>query len=96
MRLVRNIAIYIAATTVCLIAMLLAAVLTLITNTIALVITPVWIAVYAAVFAWTGDENLSWQWEMGMRRVQVVFALPSSTVIAVASITNDKLWTKLR
>ena len=96
MSLVRNIAIYIAAAAVCLIAMLLAVVLKLITDLVALVIAIVWIAAYAVVFAWTGDENLSWRWEMSMRRVQTIFALPSSTVIAVASIVNDKLWTKLR
>ena len=96
MRPARNIAIYITAITVCLISALLAVVLKLITDLIGLVIAAVWIAVYTVVFAWTGDEDLSWRWETSMRRVQTIFALPSSTVIAVASIAIGKLWTKLR
>ena len=96
MRLARNIAIYIAAIMVCLISALLAVVLKLIADLVGLVVSAAWIAVYTVVFAWTGDEDLSWRWETSMRRAQTIFALPSSTVIAVASIANDKLWTKLR
>lgn len=96
MRLVNNVAIWIAAITVCVIAALLSAVLTLITNVIALFLAPAWIAVYAAVFAWTGDEDMSARWEMHLRRVQTIFALPAATVAAVASMINDTLRPKIR
>ena len=59
MRLVNNVAVWITAITVCMIAMLLSAMLTLITNIIALFVAPVAIAVYAAVFAWSGDDEFA-------------------------------------
>lgn len=96
MRLVHNTAIRFAAATVCVIAALLSAVLTLITNVIALFLAPAWIAVYSAVFAWTGDEDMSLRWEMHLRRVQTIFALPAATVAAVASMINDSLRLKIR
>lgn len=96
MRLVRNIAIYIAATTVCLIAMILSAALTLIMNTIAFLVAPIEIAAYAADFAWTGDDKRSARWEKTLHRIQTIFALPATAVIAIASIINDTLRSKIR
>lgn len=96
MRLVRNIAIYIAATTVCLIALILSAALTLIMNTIAFLVAPITIAAYAADFAWTGDDKRSARWEKALCRTQTIFALPATAVIAIASIINDSLRSKIR
>lgn len=96
MRLARNIAIYIAATTVCLIAMILSAALTLIVNTIAFLVAPIANAAYAADFAWTGDDKRSARWEKTLRRTQTIFALPATAVIAIASIINDSLRSKIR
>ncbi len=96
MRLVCNTAIRFAAITVCMIAMLLSAMLTLITNIIALFVAPVAIAVYAAVFAWSGDDEFAMRWELGTRRAQTIFALPAAAVIAIASSINDSLRLKIR
>lgn len=96
MRLVRNTAIRFAAVMVCVIAMLLSAMLTVIVNTIALFVAPICIAAYAADFAWTGNEKRSARWEMGMYRTQSIFALPAAAVIAIASSINDSLRSKIR
>lgn len=96
MRLVNNVAVWITAITVCMIAMLLSAMLTLITNIIALFVAPVAIAVYAAVFAWSGDDEFAMRWELGTRRAQTIFALPAAAVIAIASSINDSLRSKIR
>lgn len=93
MRLARNIAIRFTAVMVCVIAMLLSATLTFIVNVIALFVA---IAAYAAVFGWTGDDELSARWEFNMYRTQAIFALPSATVIAIASSINDSLRSKIR
>lgn len=96
MRFVRNTAIRTAGIAVCLIAMVLAAVLTFIVDAIALFVAPIVIAAYAADFAWTGDEKRSARWEKALRRTQTIFALPATAVIAIASIINDTLRSKIR
>ena len=96
MRLSRNIAIRFAAVMVCVIAMILSAALTFIVNVIAIFVAPVAIAAYAAVFGWTGDDELSARWEFNMYRTQAIFALPSATVIAIAASINDTLRSKIR
>lgn len=96
MRLVHNTAIRLTAVMVCMIAMLLSAMLTLITNIVALFVAPIAIAVYAAVFAWNGDDEFTMRWELGTSRAQTIFALPAAAVIAIASSINDSLRSKIR
>ena len=96
MRLARNLAIRFTAVMVCMIAMLLSATLTFIVNVIAVFVAPIAIAAYAAVFGWTGDDEMSARWEFNMYRAQAIFALPSATVIAIASSINDSLRSKIR
>lgn len=96
MRFVRNTAIRTAGIAVCLIAMVLSAMLTLITNIFTLFAAPIAIAVYAAVYAWTGDDRFAARWELGTRRTQTIFALPAAAVIALASCANDSLRSEIR
>lgn len=96
MRIIRNFAIRLAAVMVCLIAMILSAALTLIMNTIAFLVAPIVIAAYAADYAWTGDDKRSTRWEKALLRTQTIFALPATAVIAIASIINDALRSKIR
>lgn len=96
MRLVRNTAIRFAGVTVCLIAMILSVVFTLIANAVALVVAPIMIAAYAADFAWTGNEVRSLRWEMTTHQIQTVFTLPTTMTIALASCVNDNLRSKIR
>lgn len=96
MRIIRNFAIRLTAVMVCLIAAVLAAMLTLIMNTIAFLVAPIVIAAYAADYAWTGDDKRSARWEKTLRRTQTIFALPATAVIAIASIINDSLRSKIR
>lgn len=93
---IRNFAICLTAVMVCMIAMILSAALTLIMNTIAFLVAPITIAAYAADFAWTGDDKRSARWEKTLRRAQTIFALPATAVIAIASIINDTLRSKIR
>ena len=79
MRLARNIAIRFTAVMVCVIAMILSAALTFIVNVIALFVAPIAIAAYAAVFGWTGDDELSARWEFNMYRTQAIFDPPVRT-----------------
>ena len=96
MRIIRNFAIRLTAVMVCLIAMILSAALTLIMNTIAFLVAPIVIAAYAADYAWTGDDKRSTRWEKALLRTQTIFALPATAVIAIASIINDALRSKIR
>lgn len=89
MRLIRNTAIRFAGVTVCVIAMILSVVFTL-------VVAPIMIAAYAADFTWTGNEVRSLRWEMTMYQIQAVFALPTVTTIALTSCVNDSLRSKIR
>lgn len=93
---IRNFAICLTAVMVCMIAAVLAAMLTLIMNAIAFLVAPIVIAAYAADYAWTGDDKRSARWEKALLRTQTIFALPATAVIAIASIINDTLRSKIR
>lgn len=91
-----NIAVYAAIIAVCTISAILSFVFTLIANIVTCFISPIAIAVYAASITWRYSDEAALGWEVRLRGLQMLFALPSAITVAKTTDIVETLRTKIR
>lgn len=91
-----NIAIYAAIVALCAISAILSFIFTLIANVVTCFISPIAIAVYATTITWMYSDEKALSWEMKLRSVQMIFALPAVITVSKTADIAETLRTKLR